>query len=192
MRNHKRSIGAPNSTGVSPAAFQHRAHFALAALACHAASNPADGAVELDEIHRFGLRAQPECRVLLRLVRDEAEEVPLRDHGQVLEVAGQVREVGQGHEALVRHHRYRRRPLLRQLLEAGQQVEVREHLQGGGMDDVASEVAEEVGVLLEDDDVDAGSGKHQPEQGARGSATHDADGRLRGDVLTNHGEVLPA
>ena len=42
------------------------------------------------------------------------------------------------------------------------------------MDGVAAEIAQEVGVLLEHDDVDAGTGQQKAEHHARGPAAGDA------------------
>ena len=44
------------------------------------------------------------------------------------------------------------------------------------MDGVAAEVAEEVGVFFEDDDVDAGAGEEEAEHHAGGAAADDAAG----------------
>ena len=53
-----------------------------------------------------------------------------------------------------------------------------EELEGGGVDGVAAEVAEEVGVLFEDGDVDAGAGEEEAEHDAGGAAADDAAGGL--------------
>ena len=47
-------------------------------------------------------------------------------------------------------------------------------LEGGGMDRVPAEVAQEVGVLLEHEDVDARPGEQHPEHHARRTAARDA------------------
>jgi hypothetical protein len=47
-------------------------------------------------------------------------------------------------------------------------------LEGGGVDGVAAEIAQEVFVFFEDDDVDAGAGEEQAEHYASGAAAGDA------------------
>ena len=48
-----------------------------------------------------------------------------------------------------------------------------QELQCGGVDGVAAEVAEEVLVLFEDGDVDAGTGEEKAEHHARGTTAND-------------------
>jgi hypothetical protein len=64
---------------------------------------------------------------------------------------------------------------VRQPVERRHQAELVEHLQCRGVDGVAAEVAVEVRVLLEDDDLDAGSRQQQAEHGAGRAAADDAD-----------------
>ena len=73
-------------------------------------------------------------------------------------------------------------------VEGVDEVELVEDPQRRGVDGVAAEVAEEVGVLLEHDDVDAGAREQQPEHRAGGSAAgDDAGGRVgQGSVMGSH------
>ena len=73
---------------------------------------------------------------------------------------------------------------MRQLEELVEQAELAHQLEGRGMNGVAAEVAQEVAVLLQHDDVDAGARQqkteHHPGRPAAGNAA------LRGDRLLNH------
>ena len=53
-----------------------------------------DAAVLLDEIGRFGLHAQVECRVTLAMLGEEVEEVPLRHQRDEFAVRRQMAEIG--------------------------------------------------------------------------------------------------
>ena len=59
-------------------------------------------------------------------------------------------------------------------VEFGAQAELVDDVQRRRMHGVAAEVAEEVGVLLEDDHLDAGAGEQEAQHDARRSATGDA------------------
>jgi len=48
-----------------------------------------------------------------------------------------------------------------------------DELEGGGMNGVAAEIAEEVGVFFEDEDIDAGAGEEEGEDHACGAAAGD-------------------
>ena len=57
--------------------------------------------------------------------------------------------------------------LVRQLQELVEEAELVHHLEGRGVDGVAAEVAQEVGVLLEHDDIDAGAGEEEARASSR-------------------------
>ena len=65
--------------------------------------------------------------------------------------------------------------LVRPLEELVEQAELVHHLERRGMDGVAAEVAEEIRVLLQDDDVDAGTRQQEAQHHAgRTAAGHHA------------------
>lgn len=112
--------------------------------------------------------------VLLRVFGDEVEEVPLGHQRDELALRRQRAEVGEreldAHEVADQH----RRLLVRAAEEFVEQAEFVDDLERGGVDRVAAELAEEVGVLLEDDHIDAGAGEqpaeHHPRRPATGGA----------------------
>ena len=64
--------------------------------------------------------------------------------------------------------------LMRQLEEAFDQPELVHHLQGRGMHGVAAKIAEEVGVLFQHHDIDAGAAEQIAEHHSGGPAADDA------------------
>src|ERR1700761_7432552 len=70
--------------------------------------------------------------------------------------------------------------LVRELEQVVEDAELVHDLERGGVDRVAAEIAEEVAVLFQDDDVDAGSGEqiteHDAGRPAAGDTTGGADG----------------
>ena len=65
-------------------------------------------------------------------------------------------------------------PLMRQLQESVDQPEFVHHLQCRGMHGVAAEITEEIGVLLQHHDLDAGAAKQIAEHHAGRAAADDA------------------
>ena len=63
-----------------------------------------------------------------------------------------------------------------ELEEAVEEAELVEELERGGVDGVAAEVAEEVGVLFEDGDGEAGAGEQQAEHDPCRTSADDAAG----------------
>ena len=70
------------------------------------------------------------------------------------------------------------RLLVRQLEEFVEQAELVHHLERRGMDRVAAKVAQEVGVLLQHHDVDAGARQQEAEHHAGRPAADDAAARV--------------
>ena len=78
--------------------------------------------------------------------------------------------------------------LMRPLEEVVEQPELIHDLERRGMDGVAAEVAEEIGVLLQHDDLDAGAGEQEAEHHAGRSAAGDAT--ACGEVSVGMRQVL--
>ncbi len=87
---------------------------------------------------------------------------------------GEMREVRDGHEEVVDLRADRRELLMRALEELVDHAEFVHQFERGRMDRVAAEVAEEVGVLLEDGHVDAGAREEEAEHHAGRPAADDA------------------
>jgi hypothetical protein len=81
-----------------------------------------------------------------------------------------------------------RRLLVRQLEELVEQAELVHHVEGRRVDGVATKVAQEVGMLLEHDHVDAGTRQQEAEHQAARPASDDA--ATGGNLLGCHGCAL--
>ena len=90
---------------------------------------------------------------------------------------GQPAEVADPDGPGVELHRRAVEAALRQRGEARAEAELVEQGQRGGVHGVAAEVAQEVGVLLQHRDRDAGAGQQQAEHHPGGAATDDEAGR---------------
>ena len=129
--------------------------------------------------------AEPKRVRRLRLTGfgEQVQQIPLGHHRDVGVRLAQPAEVHH-RQRLVAHGEFGVIDLaLRQCGEALPQTELVEKPEGRGMHCVAAEVAQEVGVLLQHGDLDAGSGQQQSEHHAGGAA---ADYRHRRGVGHAH------
>ena len=109
-----------------------------------------------------------------RVTREEIEEVPLRHQRDERAAHRQVAEVGDL-QPLAAHDPGQLADLLvGQGEELVEQPELVHDLERGGMDRVSPKVAQEVGVLLEHDDVDTRAGEEQTEHHPGRAAAGDA------------------
>ena len=123
-----------------------------------------DAAALLDQIGRLRPHAQMERRITLAVLGEEIEEIPLRHQRDELAAGRQVAEIGDGISRVA--ERMRRSVAAfscGSLQELVEQAELVHQLERRGMDGVAAEIAQEVGVLLEHDDVDAGARQQEAE-----------------------------
>ena len=148
---------------------------AVRGLGAHADDAP----VLLDQVGRLGLHAQVERRVALALLGQEVQEIPLRHQRDEFAVRRQMAEI---------HHLkvfgadlggQRFDLLMRQFQELVEQAEFVHQLERRRMDRIAAEVAEEIGVLLQHHDANAGArqqeSKHHPGRAAAGDAALSRD-----------------
>jgi len=126
-----------------------------------AVANAGYAAGLLKNVDHLGAHAQVEVRQLPRRIGQKVEEIPLGDEGDVGVGNREVLEVGQADHSLVDHRSQLRDTLLGHLREPSAQTKLVEHVERGGMDRVAAEVAEEVIVLFEHEDLDAGAGEEE-------------------------------
>ena len=110
------------------------------------------------------------------MVGEEIEEVPLRHQRDELAARRQMGEVGDPHRRVADDAAETLHAPVRQLEEFIEQAELVHHLERRGMDGVAAEVAQEVGVLLQHHHVDAGARQQEAEHHAGGPAAGDAAG----------------
>ena len=134
----------------------------------------------LEEAHHLGAHPELEGRVAGRLLREKVQEVPLGQERDEPAARRQMGEVGERHRHVADLHGQLVHLLVRQLQEVLQQPELVHDLERGRMDRVAAEVAQEVGVLLEHEDLDACVGEEQPEHHPGRPSAGDATGRREG------------
>ena len=193
-RNQTTSIGAPKSSTLSPARI---AHIRVAPVGADDEIGP-----DLERpVRRLGLKAEHtailheevgdarahlevKARIAARLLGEEIEKVPLRHQSDEAAMRRQMREIGEGHALVADLTRERAHLLMRALEEIVENAELVHDLQRRGMDGVAAEIAQEVGVLLQHHDIDAGAGQQKAQHHAGRAAT--GDGALGGDGFGCH------
>ncbi len=128
----------------------------------------------LDDIGHLGLRAQAKCRASRGTGGEEIEELPLRHEGDELASGRQVREIGDRDDRVADPSLDLAQLLMRSFKEAVEQAELVHHFEGRGMNRIAAEVAQEIRVLLQHHDVDAGASEQQAEHHPGRPAASDA------------------
>ena len=132
-----------------------------------------DAATVFDEADRLGFHHQTEVRVAARVACEEVEKVPLRHQRDEAAMRGHMAEVGDLDVDAADHTGQLAELLVRALQEVFEQAELVDHLERRGMHRVAAEIAQEVAVLLEDDDIDARTRHQEAEHHAGGAAADD-------------------
>jgi hypothetical protein len=145
-------------------------------------------AVVLDQVDRLRPHADVERGVALALLGEEIEEVPLRHQCNELAAGRQMGEIREGIFVTAKDRADIDLLLVRQLEERVEQAELAHDFEGRGMNGVAAEVAQEVGMLLEHDDVHAGTREQEAEHHPAGPAADDA--ATRGNLFGSHSCVL--
>ncbi len=128
----------------------------------------------LDQVRRLGLHAQIKCFVALAVLGQEVEEVPLRHQRNEFAVRRQVAKIDHLNVFGADLRRQRFDFLMRQLQELIDQAQFEHQLERRRMNRVAAEIAEEIGVLLQHHDLNAGARQQKSEHHAGGAAAGDA------------------
>ena len=126
------------------------------------------------QIGDLGLHAQAEAWIGPRLVGEKIEKLPLRHEGDEVAARRQMREVGKHHAVLADLAGELAQLLMRPFEELIEQAELVHDLERRGMDRVAAEVAQEIGVLLEHHHLHAGAGEQIAQHHAGGPSSGDA------------------
>ncbi len=138
-----------------------------------------DPAGILDQLRDLGLHPQAEPGVPPAFPGEEIQEIPLRHEHDAAGSRRQMREIGDRKHLVADLGRKRGLGLMRQAQERVEQPEFVQHLQGRGVDRVAAEVAQEIGVLFQHQHIDSGAGQqiaqHHPGWPASGDAAADGD-----------------
>jgi hypothetical protein len=127
-----------------------------------------------EEIGDFGFHLQVELRIRLGFGGNEIEEIPLGHEADEFAVRGEMGEIGDGYGEIVNDRADRGDFLMGDAQKFLEQAELVHEFEGGGMDGVAAEIAEKVGVFFEDGDFDSGAGEKKTKNHAGGAAANDA------------------
>jgi hypothetical protein len=119
--------------------------------------------------------------------RQEIEEVPLRHQRDEFAVRRQMAEIRQHDGGVADLAAEVIDARMRQLEKVVEQAELVHQFQGRGMDGVAAEIAQEIGVLFQHRDAHAGARQQIAEHHAGGSAADDAS--CGGDGGFRHGRL---
>jgi hypothetical protein len=132
-----------------------------------------DAAVLRQERSGLGLHDEAEVRQPAGVPREEVEEVPLRHHHQEPAMRRDVAEVGDPGLVAADAHRHLVQLVVRAAQELVEQAQLVHHAQRRWVDRVAAEITQEVGVLLEHDNVHAGPGEQETHHHAGRTAAGD-------------------
>ena len=184
-------FGAHDGMAAVGAYGQRRAEFAIAI-----ASFGADACYTVifdEQIGDFRLHVQVKLRIGLGFFGDEIQEIPLGHEADEFAVHGEMGKVADGDGEVVDGGGDLQKLLMGDAQKVFEKAEFVHQFEGGRVNGVAAEIAEEVGMFFEDEDFDAGAGEKKTEHDAGGAATHDAAGGCCGwriGCLGRHGSSL--
>ena len=150
------------------------------------AGNPS---VALDQVDRFGPHTQMKRGIALAPVGEKVEEVPLGHQRDEFATGWQLPEIRECILVAAEICAERGLLMVRQLQEVVEQAELAHDVEGRGMDGVAAKVAQEVSMLLEHDNVDAGAREQEAEHEPAGSAADNTT--TGGKSFGCHSSTLP-
>ena len=140
----------------------------------------AHAGVRLYQVGHFGLHAQREVREAAGLPGQEVQKIPLRHEGKETAVHRQMGEVGQRDGRAEDISAQLAHLLMRQREESIEQAQLVDDLERRRMDGVAAKIAEEIGVLLEHEHIDAGTREQEAQHHSRRTAADDAAANGKG------------
>ena len=144
------------------------------------------------QVLRLGAADQPERRVAGGLGGQEIQEIPLRHEGQEAVAGRQPAEIGDPVAAPADDAREVLHAALGEGAEALGEAQLVHQVEGGGVDRVAAEVAEEIRVLLQHGDVDARAGEEQSGHHPGRQVERHRESRLQvGLIEAGEGEPRP-
>ena len=107
------------------------------------------------------------ARIAARLVGEKIEKVPLRHQRDETAMGRQMGEIGKDDALVADLPGELAHLLMRALEEIVEDAELVHDLERRGMDGVAAEIAQEIGVLLQHHDIDAGAGQQKARASCR-------------------------
>ncbi len=170
---HRHQARRPPHVGVPPVGPHGQGGAKLVLALGVPVADAAYRAALADDPDDLGLHDQPEGRVAPGRRDDQVEEIPLRHECDVGELGPEPSQGGQLDDAVIGPDRQVVRLAVRQGVEFLGQAQLVEHLESRGMDRVSPEVAQEVGVLLQERHVHARAGEEQSQHGPGGAPSGD-------------------
>ena len=183
IRIHITSIGAPRSITSRPARSRTtewrpsapivngaRISSAVRSLCAHSGHD----AVLFQEIGHLGLHLQVKRGVAACLLLNKVEEIPLRHQRQEAAVSRQMSEIREGDRFAADLAGKLSHFLMRAFQELIQNAEFIHDIERGWMDRVAAEIAQEVRVLFEHENVHALARQKKAQHHAGGTASRNA------------------
>ena len=144
------------------------------------------------------MHSQMERRIAAALFGQEVQEVPLRHHRDEPASCPEVGHIGQYDFVASDPAERLGKALMRQFQQCLQQSQFMHHFKRRGMNRVATEIAQEIGVLLQHRDLHSGPRQQIPQHDSGGAATRDtACSRRRGgfhaldDIVAAAGWITP-
>ena len=166
-RDRDREAGARAHRRVPPVAAHHEIGADLERALRRRDLHARRYGLALDEPGRLGAHAEVETGIARALLRQKIEEVPLRHERDELAARRQVARSRRWALPVANLALKLSSSFVRQREEVVEQAELVHDLERRGMDGVAAEVTQKVGVLLEDDDVHAGAGEQEARASCR-------------------------
>jgi len=114
------------------------------------------------------------ARITFALLNDEVEKIPLRHECQEFALCRKVGEIGDLDRLLANLASQLAHLLMRALQELLQQAKLVHQLQSGGVDRIATKIAQEVSVLLEHNDIHVRASQQKPEHHSGRPSADDA------------------
>lgn len=139
----------------------------------------------LDQPGGLGLHAQAEGRIAGAVFGEEAQKIPLGHEGDEPATGRQMGEVGDGQRQSADLGVEPRRLLVGEPEQSLQQSQLLHELQRRGVDGVAAEVAQKVGVLLQQQHLHPGAGQQQSEH--HPGRTTAGDAAIHSNPFRRHG-----
>src|SRR5690242_5094053 len=112
------------------------------------------------------------------LFGDEIQEIPLRHERDELAPRREVRELADRYRYAADGSGQLRELLMRALQKLIEHSEFMHDFQRGGMDSIATEIPEEIGVLFEDEHFHSGTRQQESQHQSGGAAARDAAAHL--------------
>ena len=127
-----------------------------------------------NQIHRLVLHPELKAGKSLGVIGKKVQKIPLRHQRDELARGRQVAKVSGLHREIAYPAAHRTQLLVRQLEKIVQQPQLVHYFQRGWMHGVAAKIAEEVGVLFQDDNFHSGTRQQVPQHYTGRPATHNA------------------